>query len=333
MNLVWTDIGFWDLWKAIAVALTGMFGIMGLLTNYKDKATGRITVWGRINMVGILLSATMGVLSQLIETQNKIISAQRSAAEANMSAGLALQTSMQAQVAATQAKAAASNTAQLIGDLLAVSRKTAAIARGTERSVANSQSAANAGKEAASRTLMVARGTAEAVGASKAGLVRIERLLSPFESPTLVLLIQPNTWLDNPCPTKRNGQTWLSISSADKKQQTQIAQYEGDKDWRLHSTPGINICEMSIPLSATINAGIYSYLDLPAKIFTLSIEIDPNIYHLTGAKIKTKDGQQVVIPLADSKVERGNAFEGSSPSWLVTYAFPLRRDPRSAIQW
>lgn len=52
MSSAWFDIGFRDLWEAVAVARTGFFGIMGLLTNYKDRETDRITMWGRINMAG-----------------------------------------------------------------------------------------------------------------------------------------------------------------------------------------------------------------------------------------------------------------------------------------
>jgi len=180
-DLSWTVPDFWDLWKAIAVALTGVFGVLGLLTNYKDKETGRITVWGKVNLVGIVLSATMGVLSQLIDAQHKIDSARQSAIEAAASAKLAATTAQGAQTAAA-------NTERLIGQLLQVSHQTARIAQGTERSVANSRDAALAGQAAAARTLVVARGTAEAVTASKAGLVRVERLLSPFEEPNVTLM-------------------------------------------------------------------------------------------------------------------------------------------------
>lgn len=176
MVFQWGD--FWDLWKAIAIALTGLFGIMGLLTSYKDKETGRITGWGKINLVGILLSATMGVASQLVDAQRKTLSAQQAAIRAEASAAIAQATSERARQAAT-------NTERLIGDLVRISRETRKIAIGTEHSVVNSRAAATAGQQAASRTLGVARGTALAVAASQAGLVRVERLVSPFEAPTL----------------------------------------------------------------------------------------------------------------------------------------------------
>src|SRR5579871_4763331 len=115
-DLSWTVPDFWDLWKAIAVALTGVFGVLGLLTNYKDKETGRITVWGKVNLVGIVLSATMGVLSQLIDAQHKIDSARQSAIEAAASAKLAATTAQGAQTAAA-------NTERLIGQLLQVSHQ------------------------------------------------------------------------------------------------------------------------------------------------------------------------------------------------------------------
>lgn len=41
------------IWKAIAVGLTGAFGVLGLLTNYRDKSTDRITRWGYVALMGM----------------------------------------------------------------------------------------------------------------------------------------------------------------------------------------------------------------------------------------------------------------------------------------
>jgi hypothetical protein len=48
-----------------SILLTGAFGILGLLKEFKDKETGRITKWGGVSLVGILLSSILGVAAQL----------------------------------------------------------------------------------------------------------------------------------------------------------------------------------------------------------------------------------------------------------------------------
>lgn len=60
-----------SLWKAVSIVLTGAFGVLGLLKDYKDRATGKITIAGRISLVGILLSSTFGVLVQLKERSDQ----------------------------------------------------------------------------------------------------------------------------------------------------------------------------------------------------------------------------------------------------------------------
>jgi hypothetical protein len=62
---------FVTLWKASSIVLTGCFGILGLIKEFKDKNTGRITKWGRVSLVGILLSTSLGVVAQLKESSNQ----------------------------------------------------------------------------------------------------------------------------------------------------------------------------------------------------------------------------------------------------------------------
>jgi hypothetical protein len=58
---------FLTIWKASSIALTGAFGILGLVKDFKDK-NGKITAWGRVALAGILLSTGFGVAAQLIES-------------------------------------------------------------------------------------------------------------------------------------------------------------------------------------------------------------------------------------------------------------------------
>jgi hypothetical protein len=57
-------------WKAISIALTGAFGILGLLTEFKDKKTHRTTKWGWVSLVGIIVSSVCGVAAQLKESHD-----------------------------------------------------------------------------------------------------------------------------------------------------------------------------------------------------------------------------------------------------------------------
>jgi hypothetical protein len=55
-------------WKATSIAFTGAFGVVGLLRDYKDKKTGKITKWGAFSLGGILLSTCCGIAVQLKES-------------------------------------------------------------------------------------------------------------------------------------------------------------------------------------------------------------------------------------------------------------------------
>jgi len=65
-----TEMDFVTAWKASSIVLTGAFGILGLVKDYKDKTTNRITVWGRVSLSGILLSTILGVAAQLKESSD-----------------------------------------------------------------------------------------------------------------------------------------------------------------------------------------------------------------------------------------------------------------------
>lgn len=54
-------------WKVLSITLTGAFGILGLVKDFKDKK-GKITKWGRVSLAGILLSTGLGVVFQTRES-------------------------------------------------------------------------------------------------------------------------------------------------------------------------------------------------------------------------------------------------------------------------
>jgi hypothetical protein len=58
-------------WKATSIVFTGAFGILGLLRDFRDRTTNKVTVWGRISLAGILVSTALGVAAQLKETSDQ----------------------------------------------------------------------------------------------------------------------------------------------------------------------------------------------------------------------------------------------------------------------
>ena len=61
---------FVSAWKAASIVLTGAFGILGLVKDFKDTKTGRVSKWGYVSLVGILLSTGFGVAAQLKESSD-----------------------------------------------------------------------------------------------------------------------------------------------------------------------------------------------------------------------------------------------------------------------
>ena len=58
---------FATLWKVASIVLTGAFGVLGLLTEFKDKNSRKVTKWGMVSLGGIIISVTFGVIAQYKE--------------------------------------------------------------------------------------------------------------------------------------------------------------------------------------------------------------------------------------------------------------------------
>jgi hypothetical protein len=72
---------FVSAWKAASIAFTGAFGLMGLLTENKNKKTGKLTTWGKVSLGGIVLSTILGVAAQLKENSDEAQSREASASQ------------------------------------------------------------------------------------------------------------------------------------------------------------------------------------------------------------------------------------------------------------
>ncbi len=61
-------MGFYAVLKAVSMVATGAFGVIGILTDYKED-NGQVTKWGKIAIVGILLSATLSLVLYGFESE------------------------------------------------------------------------------------------------------------------------------------------------------------------------------------------------------------------------------------------------------------------------
>jgi len=54
--------------KLLGTLFAGAFGVLGLVTEYRDKRSKKITKWGRLALGGIVVSTVIAITSQAIET-------------------------------------------------------------------------------------------------------------------------------------------------------------------------------------------------------------------------------------------------------------------------
>jgi hypothetical protein len=62
---------FVSVWKVVSLVSTGGFGILGLVTEFKNPVTKKLTRWGSVSLAGILISTAFGVAAQLKETSQQ----------------------------------------------------------------------------------------------------------------------------------------------------------------------------------------------------------------------------------------------------------------------
>jgi hypothetical protein len=58
-----------DFLKVAGGILTGAFGVLGLLTEYKDKVTNKVTTWGWIALLGIVISTVIGLSATVLDNK------------------------------------------------------------------------------------------------------------------------------------------------------------------------------------------------------------------------------------------------------------------------
>lgn len=68
--------------KLVGLVLTGAFAVLGLLTEFRNNHTKKITTWGKIALIGILTSTALSFVSQVLESAKSAREAQESAKQA-----------------------------------------------------------------------------------------------------------------------------------------------------------------------------------------------------------------------------------------------------------
>jgi hypothetical protein len=62
---------FVSAWKIISIGSTGAFGILGLVTEFKDPITKRLTRWGMVSLSGTVFSTLLGTAAQFKEASDQ----------------------------------------------------------------------------------------------------------------------------------------------------------------------------------------------------------------------------------------------------------------------
>ena len=65
--------------KSLAILMSGIFGTIGILHDFKDKETKKITKWGKIGISGVFISTVIALLIQLIEFRLGLSDAEKAA--------------------------------------------------------------------------------------------------------------------------------------------------------------------------------------------------------------------------------------------------------------
>jgi hypothetical protein len=112
---------FPSIWKTASIAVTGGFAVLGLLTEFKDKETKKITRWGYVSLTGILVSTVLGIAAQVLEIASD---AQRSAENSRRALSIAENT-----------ERTLKNTDQTIENLRTILTETMMVTQKTDRTL------------------------------------------------------------------------------------------------------------------------------------------------------------------------------------------------------
>jgi hypothetical protein len=104
--------------KFLAIASSSTFGVIGIIHDFKDKETGKITKWGLVAIYGVLFSGITAGVIQLIEHQKSI--------DESKKANITLSENIERQ------KKIISDSQEALTELRGIQEKTGAILSGSE---------------------------------------------------------------------------------------------------------------------------------------------------------------------------------------------------------
>jgi len=84
LSFISGDALFWL--KVLSFGITNVLALLGLLYDFKNKLTGRLTPWGRVNLAGIIVSFVVGISAQGIENHKSTEKAKEDAETAQAAA-------------------------------------------------------------------------------------------------------------------------------------------------------------------------------------------------------------------------------------------------------
>ena len=53
--------------KLVAIVASGFFGVLGLVTDFRNKETGKLSAWGVLALIGVVLSSSVAFAIQYME--------------------------------------------------------------------------------------------------------------------------------------------------------------------------------------------------------------------------------------------------------------------------
>lgn len=98
--------------KIISMLATGAFGVLGLLTDYKDKS-GRITKWGKTALSGVVMSAILSLFLYGLEASRAKAAAKQAQADAEATATVLKDILSSAKITLAQQKVSLDETIKL----------------------------------------------------------------------------------------------------------------------------------------------------------------------------------------------------------------------------
>lgn len=171
----------YTLLKVISMLATGAFGVLALLTKYKDDQ-GKITKWGKIAVGGILISSGISLVLYTLESYRAKDAAIRSKAESEATKQKLEIIVANATEIAKQQERSLKETEILKSGLETALERSDEIAKGMDKSLTAQESVLSGNKKIFNGVTDAVQKQIETLGLTKTALQDTDRLLNPINS-------------------------------------------------------------------------------------------------------------------------------------------------------